>query len=698
MKFATKLITIFTSLMLLTVTTFFLFVYVSNTETLTQLAYDSLMDNTVHTMNEIDMIMNERSGDLRVFASAPVIRSRNSTPEQITNRLIEFRNGMKAYVSLSFFDVNRTRVADTAGLNIGKQDDVAGYWNDLLEGKQSLGGDIMVSEELNIPVIHFAAPVKDTDGKLRGYIVSRMPLTKINEIIEAVGGAGANERLYVDLVDADGLLLFSNHNQKGVLKDTLTDWESFKRASAGELSGVIAVHSHPDIAGGQKTIASFAKEGGYFDFAGNGWTLTVHVLEKDALAPATKLRNDVITLLLATLCSFITATLVFSDSITKPMRKLQMATEEVENGNYAVRVDINTRDEMAQLGRAFNKTAAALERVDEERKEIDKIKTQFMSITSHELRSPITPIKAQSQMLLWGYFGKLNKDQKESVDIILKNTLRLDTIIQDFLEISRIEAARLKFNFVKVNLAGHIMKLKEEMDELMPEKRITVVSEVAKLPKIETDPDRLLQVLRNLVNNAKKFSPEGSEIFIKAEVQGDFILFSVKDSGIGIKPEDAGRIFEPFFQAEKTMYREYGGIGLGLAICRGIVEAQNGRIWFKSAPGKGTTFYFTLPLTPVREMKPIRILFSEQAVIENKIESVFNEILGPVGKTEFNDLKTQKRIVDEGVLTKYVTELVKNGIITEKKGEEFEDRMNRIINVKEDNEGERVKIGHNKEQ
>jgi hypothetical protein len=148
------------------------------------------------------------------------------------------------------------------------------------------------------------------------------------------------------------------------------------------------------------------------------------------------------------------------------------------------------------------------------------------------------------------------------------------------------------------------------------------------------------------------------------------IQFSVRDTGIGIKPEDVQRVFEPFFQEEQTMYRKYGGTGLGLAICKGIVESQEGRIWLESELGKGTTFHFTIPLEPVRELKPIKVLFSPKESIEKKIAALFTEILGPLGGMEFETLRTQKGILKETLL-EYVNELVKNGVITPETNNDF---------------------------
>lgn len=372
-----------------------------------------------------------------------------------------------------------------------------------------------------------------------------------------------------------------------------------------------------------------------------------------------------------------------SRSISKPLKQLYQATKEVEKGNYNIQLDIKTGDELEELGKAFNHTTAALAKLEEERKEIDDAKTEFLSITSHELRSPITPMKAQLQMLEQGYFGKLNKKQKESLGIIIRNTDRLDNIIMDFLEISRIEAARLKFNFRETDLAEMLSETVKFMEGFAKEKNIKLVLNYEKLPTIEVDPDRVSQVLRNLINNAIKFSEENSKIEIKAKPREKDILFSVKDYGKGISPEDQIRIFEPFYQVEKHSRRKHGGTGLGLAICRGIVESQNGKIWVESKPGKGSNFYFTIPLEPVREIKPIKVLFSQKKIIEKKIKDEFQTMLGPLGSFEFDELKNKNAINKEDLFA-YIDDLTQQYIITSDRANDFKERINEIYGFKEE--------------
>lgn len=352
---------------------------------------------------------------------------------------------------------------------------------------------------------------------------------------------------------------------------------------------------------------------------------------------------------------------VVSKSISKPIQHLYLATKKIGQGDYTSRVDVKTGDELEELGLALNKTTEALAQVEKERKQIDSAKTRFISITSHELRSPMTPMKAQLQMLEGEYFGKISKKQKEAVQTVIRNANRLDKIIVDFLEVSRIEAARLKFIFKKVSLTQSVNQLLKFMEGFMPEKKVKIIGHIDNLPIIEVDPDRVDQVLRNLINNAIKFSPDNGQVVVTAKKKENYIQFSVTDQGVGLKLEDQRRIFEPFYQAEQTIYRKKGGTGLGLAICRGIVEAQNGKLWLESEVGKGSTFYFTLPLIPVKEIKAIKLLFSSQENVELEFKKLFLEILGPMGENEFNVLK--RLGLSKDTILSYVKEIQGHGII-----------------------------------
>jgi signal transduction histidine kinase len=369
---------------------------------------------------------------------------------------------------------------------------------------------------------------------------------------------------------------------------------------------------------------------------------------------------------------------IISRSFSKPIHELYKAAQELEKGNFKVQTYIKTNDELAQLSEAINRSALALSKMEEERNNLDKSKSEFLSITSHELRTPITPLKAQLQMLQQEYFGKLTDKQKESISIILRNAERLNKIIEDFLEISRIEAARLKFAFRKTDLHDTMKETIEFMTGFAKEKNISLQATNNQLPIIEIDPDRISQVLRNLVHNAIKFSPQNSTIEINAELQNDHILISVKDQGVGLNTEDQIRVFEPFYQVEGSLSRNYGGTGLGLTICRGIIEAQKGKIWVESKPNIGSTFYFTVPLTPVYDIEPIKVLFSQKGQLEKKIRNELINSLGPIGEIEFIELKN-KHSLNKKDLIEYVVTLENQRILRHTHADDLKVNISKIF-------------------
>jgi PAS domain S-box-containing protein len=236
-----------------------------------------------------------------------------------------------------------------------------------------------------------------------------------------------------------------------------------------------------------------------------------------------------------------------------------------------------------------------LKQVNIELKKADELKTQFLSVVSHELRTPITPMNAQLQMILAGYFGNVTENQKKSLEMIQRNTTRLDRLIGDVLDISKLEAGVMKFNMAVANLNEIVENAVETMKIQAWDKNLKLTLNEEKVPQITIDKDRITQVIINLINNAIKFTDTGGAIEVELSGNTDHALVKVKDNGIGIKKEDQGRLFTPFQQVDSSYARKYEGSGLGLAICKRIVTHHGGKIWIESEPGKGSTFQFIIP-------------------------------------------------------------------------------------------------------
>lgn len=231
-------------------------------------------------------------------------------------------------------------------------------------------------------------------------------------------------------------------------------------------------------------------------------------------------------------------------------------------------------------------------------RQADKMKTEFVSMVSHELRTPLTSIKGFTDLMLAGDVGPLTPDQNEFIQIIKSNADRLVALIEDLLDVSRIEAGELLLQPRAVRVEQLIHHVASSVRPQLDRKNQSLSVELPDtLPAAWADKDRVTQILVNLVANAHKYSPPDSIITITAHA-GEEIRVSVSDTGPGIAPEDQVHLFDRFYRAGRFAGYRAGGTGLGLSIARSLVEAQGGRIWVDSTVGEGSTFSFTLPLSP----------------------------------------------------------------------------------------------------
>jgi len=243
--------------------------------------------------------------------------------------------------------------------------------------------------------------------------------------------------------------------------------------------------------------------------------------------------------------------------------------------------------ERAQLTKEAEKARALYE--------ADRLRSQFISSVSHELRSPLTLIKGYSTSLLREDVSWDKQTEREFLQIIDERTDELRDLIDKLLQSAKLEAGALKLEKEPVLMPQLARRVVEEAELRAKKHRLTLRFPVS-FPVVEADLRCMEQVLRNLVQNAIKYSKDGGEITIAGEVKGDKIIVSVSDEGIGIPPEHQDRVFERFYRVDNPVTRGTPGSGLGLSIARGHVEAHGGKIWLESTPGKGSRFYFSLPL------------------------------------------------------------------------------------------------------
>jgi signal transduction histidine kinase len=256
---------------------------------------------------------------------------------------------------------------------------------------------------------------------------------------------------------------------------------------------------------------------------------------------------------------------------------------------------------LQEAERQAHDALAAHERLQAERiahlEEMDRLKRDFLNAASHELRTPLTSIMGYAEFLEDGIGGALTEQQHGYVSQIKDGAERLRRIVDDMLDFARLEAGTFQLTPQLTDMRALIQS---EAASLLPqatEKGLSLELELPHAPVLlQADPRRVGQVLLNLLTNAIKFTPEGGRIRAGLSLKGDAVRVSVSDTGIGVAPDVQPRLFEKFFQVDPSTTREYGGAGLGLAISKALIEAHGGTIGLESEPGRGSTFWFTLPM------------------------------------------------------------------------------------------------------
>jgi signal transduction histidine kinase len=354
------------------------------------------------------------------------------------------------------------------------------------------------------------------------------------------------------------------------------------------------------------------------------------------------LRRDILLLTLGVIGLGILFTIILVRVLLQPIEKLVRATEIVARGELLYTVDIRSRDEIGDLARAFNQMTLQLkesrsdlekkvedrtreleenikelnrartstlkmledlrsakrelEMVNRELREMDETKMKFMGTASHELKTPLTAIKANIDFILSEKEGKVPEQFRPYLLTIQRNTNRIHGTMDHMLDLTRIKSGRLLLSREPILLSEVVSGY---VNEVIPvDKHLTIRIDIPRALYVYADRLRLHDIFVNLLSNAFKFTPGGGEVAITVSQRDAFILHEIRDTGIGIPEDKIEKIFEEFYQVESG---KYGGTGLGLAITKRVIEEHGGKIWAESRLGQGSTFYFTLPLPAENE-------------------------------------------------------------------------------------------------
>ena len=305
----------------------------------------------------------------------------------------------------------------------------------------------------------------------------------------------------------------------------------------------------------------------------------------------------------ATVLIIIFLIIFIGSSITRPINKLIKAAQKFGKGEF-IQVDVKRNDELGVFANTFNKMAVdidrthkALEKELEKTKQLDKMKSEFVAFAAHQLRTPMSGVRWVVNMFIDGDLGKVTEEQKKFLGRAQENTNRMVKLIDSLLRITEIEKEEFQYSFKKTDYLKIVKEVVNELQDQAEKKNITVNIQKEKglVTEIQIDVEKIKMALTNLVDNAIKYSHPKGNVVITLSKDGNFLLTSVTDEGLGIPKAVQNKIFTKFFRADNVLKYETQGAGLGTYIAQDIVNKHFGKIWFESAENKGTTFFFTLP-------------------------------------------------------------------------------------------------------
>ncbi len=335
-------------------------------------------------------------------------------------------------------------------------------------------------------------------------------------------------------------------------------------------------------------------------------TATIAARDKERQSAKDDTRNTTILVAAGLAGALIAALLLFSgliNSMRAPLGRLVDGARRLAGGDLETRVEVGGPVEIATLGRAFNEMAEELERDARERDRVERMKDDFVLTVSHELRTPVTVVKGFAEMLT-DEKRALNARQAEAAEVIAESAGQLQTMINDLLDLARSDAGKLRINPQPTEVRPLAERVGRQMRPRFEEKEQHLTIHVDRgLPTVMADPDRIGQVLSNLLINAHKYAPAGAKVRLSAGRAGPDVEFAVADNGPGLASEELDHVFDRFWRAESGETQAVGGTGLGLAIAKSLVELHGGDITALSQPGEGATFRFVLPIA--RDGKPV---------------------------------------------------------------------------------------------
>jgi len=558
----------------------------------------NLAGATDNTGNAIENWMDARKDDIRVISqSRETLASRK---EHFIEDLNIFKNEHQGVYS-EFFMLNPSGDIIFSDLghigNVGRER----YFIEALKGNIYVS-DVSLSGISGTPEIIITNPVI-RNGETVAVLAARVSLENLYRIIEKIDIGKSGE---VFIVNQDGDIIF-HKNRSRILQENVNNNFAVKEVTY-EKNGINEYVNYK----GENVLGS------YYWLPLYRWGLIAEKNTDEAYVGVLILGKVLVAISLFAVMGVVFLALVVSGNITRPIKSLEEGALGLLNGNFKT-IPVTSVNEIGRLTEIFNSTACELleirkkleEKIElankdleekntkltcanEELKKLDELKSDFLSLVSHELKTPLSSMRISAEYLE----SEENIDdatRKELLLIILRNIDRQTRLINDILDLSKIEAGKTELQLEKVSIREIADASFDNIKQIANKKNISVVLDIPDdLSSVIADREKLIIVLNNLFENALKFTFGGGSIYLCAAEDSNGIEVSMKDTGIGIEKEKLEKIFDKFFQVDSSSRRKTGGCGLGLSISSGIIRAHNSVIHVDSEPGKGSTFSFKL--------------------------------------------------------------------------------------------------------
>ncbi|WP_233085186.1 sensor histidine kinase [Methanococcoides orientis] len=586
-----------------------------------EIAYKKSIEKASNYANQFNSDMQSNMAIARTIASTLTVYNssdREEVNDFLREILVDNPNLIGTYAGFepNAFDGRDAEFAGTEGYDSTGR--LVPYWN-------KIGGTMFVEPLLDYDTLDYYQLPKQNEEEVltepyvyQGELIASYvaPIMRngefvgiggvdvsLNYIDEIVSNVTAFEEGYAFTTSNTGILLSHPVHKEWIGSKTLDDFNDPEISRMGDdiLVGKGGHIETIDPTTGDHSIIFYepVRTGNY--------SFILVIPEDDMLADVTALRNELILISSLALIFMAGAAYLVAMSITRPINDIVSNFAYISNsalkGDLKRRAETDVEVDFRKIPSGLNDILDSLqtysdelEKANKELKSLDQMKDSFLSNVSHELRTPLTSIKGYTQNVYDGTLGNLNDQQKTSLRTVMRNSERLRRLVDSLLYVSQAQAEIIEYDFKECQIA-EIMNntvmdtiMLVEANDLHIEKKIP-----SGLPLIVADKDRLVDMLNNIVDNAIKFTPPGGMITLGAYEEEKYLHLTVHDTGIGIPKELIPNLFRKFYQIDSSIRRKYGGTGLGLYICKEIVDAHSGEIWIESESKEGTTVHIKIP-------------------------------------------------------------------------------------------------------